>query len=138
MSAFPKFRLFDILGTTLVRELEYVTNINDYQDPGDFVEISTTRGTGAVIIPGGDLSWNLTISFYLMGNDYEDLTAQIQSLQSDIPKYTGFILRVDDTITTTTDYKVMRVQSIQFPVNATSKKRVTLQRVILTFRVNTC
>jgi len=134
---FPRFRLFDITGTILIYEFEFVTDILDNQDPSDFVEHQGLRGQGSIIVPGSDSAWDLNISFILQGNDYEEVTAEIDILKASIVKFVKYILKVDKTTGgVTQDYKVMRLQSFDFPLPDTNK-RTRIQRVNAVFRVET-
>lgn len=135
---FPRFRLYLSDGSTLIYEFDAVTNIADNQDPADFVEHAGLRGQGSIIIEGSNSAWNLTMSFILRGDDYEDVTAEIQTLITTIEKFTKYILKVD--ITTgggTKDYKLMRLLPFSFPLPVDGKKRINIQRVEATFRVET-
>ena len=135
MSFVPQFRLYASNGTTLIYTFQYVQNITDWQDPANFVEHESLRGQGSIMVPGSDSAYDMTLRFMLRGTDYSDLVAQIETLKSSITKFTHFILKVDKTISTTSDYKVLRVASFVFPIPDTNK-RVTFQRVEMVFRVN--
>lgn len=137
MSFTPQFRLYAADGTTLIYTFTYVQNITDFQDPAKFVEHESLRGQGSIIIPGSDAAYDLTIQFILQGVDYSDLVSKINTLKSTITKFTKYVLKVDLTISTTQDYKVMRLNPISFPIESNTNKRVTLQRVEMTLRVNT-
>jgi len=135
--SFPRFRLFDETGLILIYEFEFVTNILDNQDPADFVEHAGLRGQGSIIIEGSDSAWDLNMSFILRGDDYEAVTVEINTLISSIAKFTKYILKVDTTIGGgTRDYKLMRLLPFSFPL-PTTNKRVRVQRVDVTFRVET-
>lgn len=135
---FPRFRLYSSDGLTLIYEFDFVVNIADNQDPADFVEHAGLRGQGSIIIPGSDSSWDLPLSFLLQGDDYEDLTAQIDTLVTTVDKFTKYILKVDTTTGGgTKDYKVMRLLPFTFPIPNNGKKRINIQRVEMTFRVGT-
>ena len=132
---FPRFRLYQQNGTTLVYEFDCVTEINDFQDPTTFTEHLSLRGQGSIISEGSNAPWDLNLSFMLIDDDYEALVAQINSLLSTIVKNTKYILKVDLTSSTTKDYKVKRLQSFTFPLN-NNKKRVNFQTVNGIFRVD--
>lgn len=132
---FPRFRLYETDGITLVYEFDCVTNINDWQDPSTFVEHSSLRGQGSHISEGSQESWDLVLDFILQGDDYEDLVSQIESLQTAIPKFERFILKVDKTPSLTKDYKVMRVNSFIMNLSR-KKKRVNIQDVQVIFKVD--
>lgn len=132
---FPRFRLYQSNGTTLVYEFDCTTEINDFQDPATFSEHTSLRGQGSIISEGSDAPWDLNISFMLTDDDYEGLVAQIDSLLTTVAKNTKYVLRVDLTSSTTKDYKVKRLQSFNFPLN-NRKKRVNFQTVNAIFRVS--
>jgi hypothetical protein len=132
---FPRFRLYQSNGSTLVYEFDCVTSIDDWQDPITFSEHTSLRGQGSIISEGATAPWDLNLSFILTGDDYEDLSAQINSLLSTIVKNTKYILKVDLTPSTTKEYKLKRLQSFSFPLTD-RKKRVNIQTVEATFRVD--
>jgi len=133
-SGFPKFRLYQTDGSTLVYEFVYVIDINDFQDPSSFVEHTSLRGQGSIISPGSEESWDLNITFILKGVNYADLVAQMNSLQTTIVNFTKYILKVDLTPSTTKNYKCLRLQSFQFPLDRVTK-RTNIQTVQLSLRV---
>lgn len=135
-SSFPRFRLYAADGTTLIYDFENVTDINDFQDPASFVEHTSLRGQGSIIIEGSEAPWDLNLTFMLIKSDYESLVAEMNSVKNTINKFTKYILKVDLTNSSTQDYKVMRLQSIEFPLDR-NKKRVNFQSGKITLRVAT-
>ena len=135
MPGFPHFILYEADGSTPVYEFQFVTDINDFQDPSDFIEHTSLRGQGSIIVEGSDQPWDLSLTFIIKGTDYADLVDQMDSIQSTIAKFTRYILKIDITPSSTKDYYVQRLQSIQFPLT-NSKKRVDIQTVQVIFRVN--
>lgn len=133
--SFPRFRLYQSDGTTPVYEFECVTDINDFQDPFNFIEHTSLRGQGSIISEGSTSPWDLNLTFILTGEDYEDLVDQIDDLLTTIIKNTKYVLRVDLTPSTNKVYKVKRLESFDFPLN-NNKKRVNFQTVNLTLRVD--
>ena len=141
---FPRFRLYDETGAVLIYEFDCVINIDDNQDPCNFVEHESLRGQGSIVIPGSDASWDLPMSFVLVSSGatssekYEDLSTQINTVKTSIEKFTKYILKVDITeVGGTQDYNVMRTNSMSFPIGDSTSKRVNVQTVDLVFRVNT-
>ena len=132
---FPRFRLYQSNGTTLVYEFDCVLDINDFQDPITFSEHTSLRGQGSIISEGANAPWDLNLSFMLTDDDYEGLAGQINSLLTTIAKNTKYVLRVDLSPSTTKDYKIKRLQSFEFPLN-NRKKRVNFQTVNSVFRVD--
>ena len=100
------------------------------------MEHESLRGIGSIVVPGSEAAWDMNIRFVLQGTDYEDLVDQIYDVQTTIVKFTKYVLKVDTSISTTKNYNVMRLLTINFPIEDSSNKRVTLQRVELTLRVN--
>lgn len=135
MAGFPRFRLYAADGVTLVYEFVNVTDIDDFADPTDSVEHTSLRGQGSIITEGSDAPWDLPLDFVLIGEDYEDLSAQIINVKNTIVKFTKYILKVDVTTGTTQDYKVMRLQTFEFPIQG-NKKRINFQHVKVNFRVD--
>lgn len=136
MATFPRFRLYESDGSTLVYEFEKVLDINDFQDPSTFTEHTSLRGEGSIISIGSNEPWDLTLAFLLIEEDYEALVAEMQNVIDSIDKFTKYILKVDTTTGgSTKDYKVKRLTSIAWP-NTSRKKRVDFQRGQITFRVD--
>jgi hypothetical protein len=136
MASFPSFILYESNGVTPVYEFDCVTDINDWQDPADFVEHTSLRGQGSIITEGSSAPWDLTLTFVLRGTDYEDLTSQMSSLLTNIEKFTKYVFKVQTTSGgSTKDYKVMRLGSFTFPLDR-DQKRVKFQTAQVTFRVD--
>jgi len=135
MAYIPTFKLYDSTGTSLQYTFEYVTDIDDFQDPQSFVEHTSLRGQGSIISAGSTEPWDLTLTFMLKNTTYAGLVAEMNALLTTIAKNTKYVLKVGLTSTTTKDYKVKRLTSFQFPLDS-RKKRITWQRVVCTFRVD--
>lgn len=135
---YPRFKLYESDGTTLVYEFENVLNWGDspFQDPESFAEHNSLRGQGSIISEGSSEPWNLPLQFYLPGDNYEDLVGQMSSLRSSIVFNTKYVLRIDiNEVGGTEDLKVKRLSSILFPVT-TDLKVVKHQIGNITFRVS--
>lgn len=135
---FPKFQLFQNDGTTLVYDFESVLDYGDglVQDFNTFSKHESLRGQGSIISEGSQSDWELPIEFYLSGDDWEDLIAQMISIKNTILKNTQYVLKVDLTVSTTLDLKVKVLNSIRFPITNTKNKAVRSQRGFITFLVN--
>ncbi len=135
---FPRFRLYQNNGVTLVYEFEKVTNWENspFQDPQTFSEHNSLRGQGGIISEGSQTPFDFPLDFMLIGGDYEALVAQMNSLPSTIAFNTQYILKIDLTASTTKDLKVKRLSSILFPSGTSGKNVVTNQIGIINFRVN--
>jgi hypothetical protein len=137
MAGFPTFKLYESDGITLVYEFDNVTEINDFQDPANFVEHTSLRGQGSIIAGGDEAPWDLVLTFVLFDDNYQGLSNQLNNLLSTIDKFTKYILSVEyGESGDTKDYKVQRITPIEFPLN-NNKKRVNIQKCQITLRVNT-
>lgn len=134
---FPRFRIYDSTGTSLIYEFENVTDWDNspFQDPITFVEHTSLRGQGSIISEGSQAPWDFILNFMLIKEDYENLVAEMNSIKSNIVNNTKYVLKIDLTALTTKDLKVKRLTPIQFPVTR-RKKVVTYQEGIITFRVD--
>ena len=134
---FPRFRLFQNNGTTLVFEFDKVIDWGNapFQDPITFSEHISLRGQGSIISEGSQAPFDFILNFIFSGVDYEDLAGQMNTLSTTIAKNTQYILKIDLTASTTKDLKVKRLSPILFPIT-TRKKVVTFQEGAITFRVD--
>ncbi len=137
-SGFPRFKLYQNDGTTLVYEFENVLDWDNspFQDPETFSLHRSLRGQGIIVSEGSQDSFEFPLDFMLTGNDYEALVAQMNSLPSTIDFNTQYILKIDLTASTTKDLKVKRLSSILFPSGTSGKKVVTNQTGTITFLVD--
>jgi len=138
-ASFPRVRLYQSDGTTLVYEFENVLNWNNspFIDVITFSLHESLRGQGGIVSEGATAPWDFTMQFLLTGVDYKNLVSQMNSLQSTILNNTKYVLRIDlDEVGTTKDLKVKRLSPILFPVTNTKKKVVTFQEGTITFRVD--
>ena len=137
-STFPRFRLFQNDGTTLVYEFALVLNWDNspFQDPETFSLHRSLRGQGTIVSEGSQDSFDFPLDFMLIGDDYEALVAQMNTLPSIIAFNTQYILKIDLTNSTTKDLKVKRLSSILFPSGTSGKKVVTNQIGTITFLVD--
>jgi len=134
---FPRFRLYDSTGVSLIYEFENVLDWGNapFLDPITFSEHTSLRGQGSIISEGSQAPWDLTLNFMLIEDDYESLVAIMNGLSSTIVNNTKYVLKIDLTSITTKDLKVKRLEPIQFPVTR-KKKVVTFQEGIINFKVN--
>lgn len=136
-ATFPRFRLYQNDGTTLVFEFDLVTDWGDspFLDPITFTEHLSLRGQGSIISEGSQAPFDFPLEFLLIGDDYEDLVDQMNALPNTIVTNTQYVLRIDLTPSTTKDLKVKRLSSILFPITS-SLKVVKHQTGNIIFRVN--
>lgn len=140
-TSFPKFRLYESDGVTLVYEFTNVTDMNPpifEDDTKDFIIHSGLRGNGDITAPGGSSSYDLTLSFVLISQGstdqekYENLVSQVQAIKTAIPTGDHFILKIDKSSSTTEDIKVIRYSRLDLPIPS-GQKMVNYQRVNITF-----
>lgn len=134
---FPRFRLYNNTGITLIYEFDKVTNWGDSPllDPETFVIHESLRGQGGIVPEGSTTHWDLPLTFRLIKEDYENLIAEMQNVKNTIALNTKYILKIDLTTSTTLDLKVKRLESIRFPL-VNRQKVVKHQTGIIIFKVN--
>ena len=93
------------------------------------------RGQGGIVSEGSQASYDFTLNFLLTGDDYDALVAQMKGLLTTIAKNTKYVLRIDLTSSTTHDMKVMRLESIRYPLTS-KKKVVNFQEGVITFKTD--
>lgn len=138
-ATFPRFRLYQSDGTTLVFEFDSVLDwgASPFIDAITFSEHVSLRGQGSIISEGSTAPFDFSLEFLLTGTDYEDLVAQMDSLPSTILNNTKYVLRIDLTSGgSTKDLKVKRLSPILFPVTSATKKVVNFQQGNIIFRVD--
>ena len=136
---FPRFRLYDSTGVTLIYELERVIDWGNspFLNPKSYTEHVSHRGQGSIVSDGSLRAWDLPLTFILLDSDYEALVAQLNTLSTTIAHNTKYILKVDLTSGgSTKDLKVKRLEDIPFPITSTSNKVTKFQTGTLTLRVN--
>ena len=128
----PSYKLYASDGITLIYTFQYITEDNSPQDPFYQVEITGIRGQGSLIVEGSVASWDLNLGFWLIGNNYQDLIAKMDTLQSTVAPNTSYILKIDRTPSTSQSYHVKRIVPIQWQ----SSGRYYSQKGNLILRVN--
>ena len=134
MAFVPKFTIRSADNVTQLYQFSAVQSTNLPQTVRDTITISNQRARGAVVIDGGIKSFEAKIDFVLWSDslDYEDISAQIDTLETTIPINTPFILRMDKTSTTWYDYKIKRLVPFDYQDVPTDKK-IGRQKVSATF-----
>jgi hypothetical protein len=132
MAWIPKFRLYNSAGDTLLYTFPAVNYTNAPQSIEDFVEISNLRAQGSIVIDGGESPWDIEMRFTIMGDDYEDITAEIVDLEDTVEFNTPYLLRIDKTGGSYFEYKVKRLTPFTYEENL----RNSYQKVQAIFRVN--
>lgn len=135
--SFPRFRLYNETGTTLIYEFDCVTNWGDgpFLDPIKSIVHDSLRGQGDIITEGSDAAWDFAMEFILFGDDYADLVAQMQAVSTTVQKNVKYLLKIDLTVSTTYNLKVKRITSVVYPISG-NKKVVNSQKGTITFHVN--
>lgn len=137
-ATFPRFRLYESNGTTLVYEFESVLNWSPdpFQDPETFTEHTSLRGQGSIISEGSNAPWDFSLEFYLEGDGYEALIALVSAVPTTVLFNTKYILKIELTSGgSTKDLKVKRLLPFTFPIEG-DRKVTTSQRGNVTFRVD--
>lgn len=112
MSFVPSFKLYASNGTTLVYTIANVISTNWPKDNPSSIVLHNQRSTGSIIIPSGNKSWDLQLDAVLIGTSYSDLASKKNTLLSSISANTRYVLKIDTSISTTDDLKVMRLTDI--------------------------
>jgi len=128
----PTFKLYDSTASSLRYTFPNVQYTNAPRTVESYVELKNIRGQGSLVIDGGQDTWNLELRFVIIGDDYEDITARIDALESAILFNTPYQLTIDKTSSTVYQYRVKRVTSFVYAESLRTK----IQRVSATFKVN--
>lgn len=117
----PYIKLWSSDGSSLIHTFNLVQSINIPQSPRRTVEIKGQRGKGSIIIDGGEDTFDIIIKGLFMIDDadegYEDLTVDIDAMESAIATNTPYLLRMDKTASTYYEYHVKRIEAIDYPEN---------------------
>lgn len=108
----PQFKLYNSAGTVLLYTFSAVNFTNAPQSVKDTVEITNLRSRGAIEIPGGEKPWDLEMRFTILGDDYEDIASQIDTLETTIELQIPYLLRIDKSSSSYYEYPVKRLQPI--------------------------
>ena len=126
----PTFKLYASDGVTLVYTFEYVTETNWPQDNPLYVEYTNLRASGSILVPGGNGSYDLNLSGFLLADDYPALTTKIFALRDTIVTNTRYVLKIEKSSGVYDSIKVMRVA----PIKLDSSRRVRLQKYQISFK----
>lgn len=132
MSFIPKFSIYNEANDTEIYEIENVLFTTWPNEQSSFVEITNLRSAGAIVIPGGNKSYDIEIRAILIANNYTDLTTKIFTLKNTIALNTKYVLRVDKSQSTYDTINVMRLEAIVFE----NSKRNNVQRFTLRLKGN--
>jgi hypothetical protein len=115
MTWVPHFKLYASDGYTLVYTFVAVQYTNAPQTINKKTVVEGIRGQGCIVVPGSTSSWDLEIRGILLANDYQALTALIDTLESTVVMFTNYILIFDKTPATSYSYNVQRIEPIVYP-----------------------
>jgi hypothetical protein len=132
----PTFTLYDATGETLVWTF-FATDETDLpQTPVETVIITNFRASGAVVINGGQKSFETTLHFYIVGSGYKDVDHQLKELVAAIPVNVPFILKVGVSQDSAPDvYNVKRIVDFTWS-NVQRDLRNYRQEITVKFLVN--
>ena len=139
----PRIRIGASYGAS--KALPHIQSITDVQPGIKNIVIEGIRGDGALVIPGGRPSYNITVDGILLASDstlpdgtayatangtnYEKLTEQINWLRTYVVT-TETHLYVEKTDATYDNYTVRRLNRINFP----DSLRTSIQSYTISFR----
>ena len=134
MAFVPKFTIRSADNVTQLYTFPAVQSTNLPQTVRDTITITNQRARGAVIIDGGIKSFEAKLDFVIWSDtlDYEDISSQIDTLETTIPINTPFILRMDKTSTTYYEMRIKRLVPFDYQDVATDQK-IGRQKVSATF-----
>lgn len=114
MAFIPSHKIYASNGSSLIYTIEDVIRREPALaiDVPDFVEYTNLRSAGSIIIPGGNQSYDITMYARLAASNYTNLMTALQSLKNNIVVNTHYVLKIDTSISTTQDIKVMRLEPI--------------------------
>lgn len=112
----PSFILYDSLGIDVIWNFFAVDDTNIPQQPVDTVVKTNFRGSGAIVINGGDKPFEGKLHFWVTGSGYTDVMGQIKALVAAIPVNTPFILYVGTSVNESAPitYNVKRIMDFEW------------------------
>ncbi len=132
MSFVPTYVLWNSTETAQIYTIPRVIADSSPQDPGNYDEGLTFSKDTCIIIEGTDQApWDIVLRFVLCGDNYEDVIAQMDLVESTIVKNTPYVLKIGRTALTTKDYNVKRI----LPIEWDTGRRYNIQYANLYLRV---
>lgn len=132
MAFVPQFKLYASNGLTLIYTFPIVYKTNFPQPQIDYVEVTSLRSQGSIIIPGGDKPWDLELNFALVGEDYETVAGLLNTLETTVLFNTPYVLKIDKSPTTKYEYNIKRLVPFEYEESL----RTDIQKVRGILRVN--
>ena len=114
MSFVPTAKIYASDAATLVYNLGNMLEIDGWpndEEPNQIV-LSNLRSQGEIIIPAGNLAFDITITGRLTAANYTALITAWNSLQSTIAVQTNYYLKIDTSSTTQDSIKIQRLKKI--------------------------
>lgn len=125
----PEFKLYDSTGIGLLYTFPAVNYTNAPRSVEDKIKITNFRSQGAIIVKGGETSWNLEMRFTILGDDYEAITTKIITLENIVQFNVPYILRINKTETSYFEYKVKRIEPFQYENNLRNWKQIVFAQL---------
>lgn len=115
-----------LFGTT---QLINVYHISDPKEGMKYVKIDGMRADGCILVPGGKKSMEIIVRGTLVGDDYDDLAAKIETLKSDINMNPTTLALEDEW-----SYLVRRVDPIEFSESLRNfSQRYTISFLVISY-----
>lgn len=112
-----RFKLYESNGITPRHTFSLVQETNVPNNPEKFTEIKGFRGQGSLVITGSEAAWDLTIRGFFNVDNYDDITAAIDALETALAFGEPYVLKIDKDIAQSTQYSynIKRISSISYP-----------------------
>ena len=113
-----RFKLYNEANSALIFEFPLVQSSNHPQSPMRKIVIEGVRGTGALVIPAGTVSWDLEIKgiLYIDGatEGYEELVVLMDAMESAIVANVNYTMRIYKDGSNYYSYHVRRIEAIEW------------------------
>lgn len=128
----PTFKIYATNGSTLIYTLPLVIQSN-HNNVGNnkFIRLENGRSIGATYIEGGLDDEDIVIEGVLRGTSYENLVTLRDSMLAAIVSNTAYYLKVDKSPSATYEFKVKRLQGIEFTIGDKNKMNTRLDYKIV-------
>lgn len=137
MSWNPTIKIYNSNGITLVYTIsDILVPIDGWPNTNNpsSIALSNNKSQGEIIIPSGNLAYDVTIRGRLTAGSYANLITAFSTLQSTIAANTKYYIKIDTSESTTDDLKGMRLK----PIRVTNTNNwVSWLYYEIVFRINT-
>lgn len=132
MSWVPTFKIYATNGSTLIYNLPLVINSN-HNNVGNnkIITLKNGRSIGATYIEGGLDDEDIIIEGVLKSTNYEGLVTLRDAMVAAIVPNTAYYLKIDKSISSTYEFKVRRLQGIEFTIGDKNKMNTRLDYKII-------